>query len=515
MKSPSQKRSTAADKKRSALERMSLFLQPGPSGSSAKWSAMQSEYMLEIFRTAASHVPAYRTFLKERGTLSRTVNSIADFKKVPPMSKDNYLRKSAWEDLILPGALAGKPLVLSATSGSTGKPFYFPRTGATDEQSYVYHRTFLENSGLNPKEPTLVIVAFGMGVWIGGIITYEAFKRISDRDFPLTILTPGVNKKEIFEALREIGPQYTQLILCGYPPFVKDVIDDGPENGVTWKHFDMRVVCAAEGFSEEFRDYLMRKTGMKNPHRDVMNIYGSAELGTMATETPLSILIRHLSIAHPALFPALFSDATRLPTLAQFVPSFVSFEAVDNRIYATAGSALPLVRFDIGDHGGVLTYSEVKRICAAEGIDLKAEIKKAGIADTVRELPFVYVYERADLSTKLYGAIIFPEHIRHGLHSAELEPFVTGKFTMFTKHAENQDEYLEVNVELKDSVDGTHEIIAQIGLAIKQSLMQKSTEYHYLVGAMKDRVNPRVITWAHNHAEHFAHGTKHKWVKKA
>lgn len=515
MKQSRQRKSPIQTKKDSALGRLSIFLQPGLRQNSAAWSSMQRDYVLDVFRMAAKHVPAYRAFLKERGVLPKSIAAVTDLKNVPPISKNNYLRKTRWEDLLLPGTVSGKPLVLTATSGSTGKPFYFPRTAALEEQSYIFHRTFLENSKLDKDEPTLVIVAFGMGVWIGGMITYEAFNRVSQRDFPLTILTPGVNKKEIFDALREIGPKYTQLILCGYPPFIKDVIDDGPGNGIDWSQFDMRVVCAAEGFSEDFRDHLMQKTGMEDPYRDIMNIYGSAEMGTMATETPLAILLRRLSLKNPLLFEKLFTEATRLPTLAQFIPSFVSFEAMDNRIYCTAGNALPLIRYEIGDHGAVMTYAEVKRICASEGIDLKAEIRDAGIADTVLELPFVYVYERADFSTKLYGAIIYPEHIKHGLHKPELEPYVTGKFTLFTKNDEQQDEYLEVNVELKENAKATPKLKDAVTEAIMEALMEKSAEHKNNVAALGDKVRPQVVFWPHNDPVHFAHGAKHRWVKSA
>ncbi len=506
-------KSAITSKKDAALQRLSMFL-PSQKATSAHWSKMQADYMVDAFKSAAKHVPAYRSFLKERGVMAKDIKSVADMKKVPPTSKKNYLRSHPWEDLCMPGSLAGTQLVLTATSGSTGEPFYFPRTDVVEEQSYIYHRTFLKNSGLDPQEPTLVIVAFGMGVWIGGLITYEAFNRISQRDFPLTLLTPGVNKHEIYAALREIGSRYTQVILCGYPPFVKDIIDDGKGNGVDWKQFDMRIVCAAEGFSEDFRDYLVTEAHMTNRYRDIMNIYGSAELGTMATETPLAVLVRELSLKNPVLFSKLFGEATRLPTLAQYIPSFVSFEAVDNRIYCTSGNVLPMIRYEIGDHGGVMTYAELKNICASEGVDLKAEAKKAGITDTVKELPFVYVYERADLSTKLYGAIIYPEHIKHGLIIKSLHKEVTGKFTIATKNDENQDEYLEVNVELQPKVQPSEDLKERVTQAINEALIAKSAEHRNNSLSLGERVIPRVTFWEHNHAEHFPVGAKHRWVKK-
>lgn len=354
-----------------------------------------------------------------------------------------------------------------------------------------------------------------MGVWIGGIITYEAFNRVSKRDFPLTILTTGVNKQEIYDALRTIGQHYAQLVLCGYPPFVKDVVDDGEPNGVDWRRFDTRILCAAEAFSEDFRDYLMQKTGIADAYRGIMNIYGSADLGTIATETPLSILLRRLALKNPPLFSRLFSEATRLPTVVQYIPSFVSFEAVETRILCTADNAMPLPRYDIGDRGGILSYDEVVARCASAGLDLAKEVKDAGIADTVRELPFVYVYERADFSTKLYGAIIYAEHVRAGLQRQDVQSDVSGKFKMITNHDARQDEYLKVNVELQAGVRPSEGLKDRVTAAITESLLENSGEYGDLYGTVRDKVMPRVLLWPHEDPEHFKPGGKQRWTEKA
>jgi len=88
-------------------------------------------------------------------------------------------------------------------------------------------------------------------------------------------------------------------------------------------------------------------------------------------------------------------------------------------------------------------------------MDLENEVKKAGLVDSLSELPFIYIYERTDLSTKFYGAIVYPEHVRGGLLEADLQEHITGKFTMSVKHDENMDEYLEINVELKPGANGS------------------------------------------------------------
>jgi phenylacetate-CoA ligase len=480
---------------------------------SADWSRANAAAIYKRFKEAVKAVPAYRKFL-EKGKLDPAlVRSSKDLQLIPPISKANYLRVHPWEKLCAEEALADQSLVLTATSGSTGQPFYIPRTDEVHDASTVYHRLFLERSGLNPHKPTLVVVCFGMGVWIGGLLTYEAFRRVSERGRPLTIITPGVNKKEIFEALLRVGPHYEQVVLCGYPPFVKDLIDDGPSHGVEWKRWDMRVVCAAEAFSEHFRQYLMEKTGMKDSYRSVMNIYGSAELGTMATETPLSILLRQLAIKHEALYRKLFSEAHRLPTLAQFIPQFTAFDAGEvGQIYATGGATLPFVRYDIGDNGGVFSYADAVRKCTEVGIDLRAEAKRARIDDTVLELPFVYLYERADLSTKLYGAIIFPEHVKGGLLKPDFEKHITSRFTMTTEHDATHNEYLEINIELQRGVRDGEAIRGALTQSIMASLIAASGEYENNHRNMGDRVIPRLVFWPHEDPKYFRPGIKQKWV---
>ncbi|MBI5913424.1 phenylacetate--CoA ligase family protein [Candidatus Azambacteria bacterium] len=482
---------------------------------SADWARATSTFILKHFKDAYKNVSAYRHFFERPGIDASSIRSGRDVKRIPPITKANYLRVHPWEKLCVAGSLASEPLVLTATSGSTGQPFYIPRTDEVHDASMVFHRLFMERSGLDPTKPTLVVVAFGMGVWIGGIITYEAFRRIAEGGWPLTVITPGMNKKEIFEALTHVAPAYEQVVLCGYPPFVKDLIDDAPEHGVDWKQWDVRIVCAAEAFSEHFREYLMQKTSMKDPYRSVMNIYGSAELGTMATETPLSVLLRRLAIKHEALYYKLFSEAHRLPTLAQFIPDLVSFEAgAGGEIYATGGTALPFIRYDIGDQGGVFSYADAVQMCTEVGISLAAEARHAGIDDTVMELPFVYLYERADLSVKLYGAIIYPEHVKIGLQNPILEKFITGRFTMTTEHDTKHNEYLEVNVELQRNVKDGEPIRAALVESIVKSLSSSSGEYKNNHVSIGDRVSPRIVFWPHEHPKYFHPGIKQRWVMR-
>ncbi len=481
--------------------------------SSAMWNKVIEEHILSIFKNASNKVPAYKTFLQQHSVDVTTIQEVGDIERIPSITKQNYLRTYPWQELCVDGSFAGKSLVLTATSGSTGEPFYIPHADAVRQAHKYFMRQFIEHSGLDSRKSTLVIGCFGMGVWIGGLLTYEAFRRISEDGWPLTVITPGVNKKEIFDALKHVGASYEQLILCGYPPFIKDIIDEGSSHDIEWKRWDMRVVCAAEAFSEKFRDYLIQKTGIKNTYRSVINIYGSAELGTMATETPLTILLRRLAIKNTVLYEKLFKIAHRLPTLVQFVPNIIAFEQ-DHKgaLYATGGTALPFIRYNIGDNGGVFSYDDAVRLCREVGIDLVAEAEQAGIVNTIDELPFVYLYERADLSTKLYGAIVYPEHVKNGLQQPEFDEHTTGRFTMETEHDENHDEFLKIHVELKHGVEEGNVIEKKLVWSIVQSLVEASSEYQYLHSTVCDKVVPRIEFWKHEHPKYFSPTIKQKWV---
>ncbi|MEK7554848.1 MAG: hypothetical protein AAB518_02600, partial [Patescibacteria group bacterium] len=281
------------------------------------WLGEREKRALNLFHRAAVQVPAYRDFLHKHKIRSEKIKTFQDFQSVPPTSKKEYLRKYPLEKLCWDGTLA-RPLVFTSTSGSTGEPFYFPRGEELDWQYSILAELFLQNSSYRTSGPVLVIVGFGMGVWIGGLITYKAFEIAARRsNLPVSIITPGINKGEIFHALKNLSPHYKETILIGYPPFLKDILDQAPEHGINLKKLHLRLFSAAEAYTEKFREYLMRKVHTQSSLRDSLNIYGSADVGAMAWETPLSILIRQLAMGRWRLFADIFHQIQRTPTIAQ------------------------------------------------------------------------------------------------------------------------------------------------------------------------------------------------------
>lgn len=481
------------------------------SNKNADWMRIQRTYLSSLFKRMALYVPAYRRFLKTNGIQREHIHTSEDFASVPAMSKKNYLSLNAFHDLFWDGSLC-LPQVLTSTSGSTGKPTYFARSYEVDEHSSFIHELIFRTSSLKEDKSTLVIVCFGMGVWIGGLITYQAFEFMGRRGYPISVITPGINKAEILKALTDIAPQYDQLILAGYPPFLKDVIDEAIAHDISFAKHKVSLLFAAEAFTENFRDHLAKKVGIENPLTDAINIYGSADIGSMAFETPISILARRLAVKNEKLFADIFHGTSKTPTFAQYIPNFVSFEAPNGEILISGDSALPLLRYSIGDHGGVYTFPELVERFKTHGVDLMKEATAAGIKKHVHELPFVYVYERIDLATTLYGLQVYPETIKEVLLDKRFVEHLTGKLTLITKYDDNQDQYLEINLERKPNAEISNTISSQLQTEIVKNLREKNSEFHELSNFLGKRAEPKLIFWSYEDPLYFKPGIKQPWV---
>ena len=477
------------------------------------WSGLRKKNALKLFHEVARHVPAYKDFLKKHRVNPTKIKKFSDFEFVPQTSKNDYLKHYPLEKLAWDGSLE-KPLVFTSTSGSTGAPFYFPRGEELDWEYSILAERFLLNSSHGARTSTLVIVGFGMGVWIGGLITYKAFEMASQRGYPVSIITPGINKVEIFHAFRELSPHYDQTIFIGYPPFMKDVLDEAvSREHINLKNLNVRLLSAAEAYTEKFRDYIVKKAGVHNPYLDTLNIYGTADIGAMAWETPTSILIRRLAMRNKNNFHRIFAQIYKTPTLAQYNPSFITFEAPGGEILVTGNNTIPLIRYAVGDRGGVADFGELERKIKGCGINLSREARGAGI-QALYKLPFVYVYERADFAVKLHLRDIYPESIKDVLINKPFNKALTGKFVIGTKYNAKQDQYLEINFELRKDKKITKRLKEKLQKKILNALYLKSAGPGNPAEFIKRPNLVKAIFWNAEHPLHFRPGIKQKWVKK-
>lgn len=493
-------------------ERLLLNLRTKPEGF---WIEKGEARALKLFRLMAERVPAYKDFLRKNKVNPELIRSIEDFKKIPTIDKYNYLKVYPLEKLCWDGKLREKHWTISTTSGSTGEPFYFPREIEQDWQYAIYADLYFRTNFQVDKKSTLYVVGFPMGAWIGGVFTFEAIRLLAEaKGYKLSVITPGIHKEEIIKAVKRLGDKFDQVIIGCYGPFLKDALDDGERMGLRWKDYNLKFIFSAEAFSEGFRDYVLKIAGIRgnDVYSATLNHYGTVDLGTMSYETPLAILARRIAVKRKRIYERLFGETIKLPTFTQYIPELFYFEEVSGGLVCSAFSGLPLVRYDLKDHGGVLTLGQVLKSFSEEGADLIASAKEVGISDNVWRIPFVYVYERSDFSISFYAFQIYPETIRRALQRKYLDRKVTGKFTMLTKYDQTQSQYIEINIEMKAEVRKSRDLEEKLQKVVVENLLKESSEYRETFGNIGQRALPKIVLWPYEYPEYFKPGTKQRWV---
>ena len=464
---------------------------------------------LQMFHEAAAEVPAYARFLAEQGIDPSSVHSLADFHRVPAVTRENYLRKHPLPELCRAGDLASCDMI-AVSSGSTGKPGFWPRT-VQDELGVArrFEQIFLDSFGVEPGgKSVLAVVCFALGTWVGGMYTAACCRHLAARGYRITVITPGSNRDEIFRTVQELAPLYDQTVLLGYPPFLKNVIDTGLAQGIDWSPYNIRLVLAGEVFSEEWRSLMAERTGLR-PERIcgfASSMYGTADAGVLGCETPLSVAIRRFLAAHPGAARELFGES-RLPTLVQYDPASRSFEKCEGRMLFTGRNGIPLIRYDILDNGGLFEYEELLEKLKLYGFEMPAEVE----AGTVRKLPFVYVFGRSNFTVSYFGANIFPENISVGLEQPGIQEWTTGKFVLEAVEDTDRMLQLRVTVEMAPGAEATPERASMAAASIKMHLERLNSEF--LNYAPAEYRMPVVVLRPMGDPEYFPAGIKHRYTR--
>jgi phenylacetate-coenzyme A ligase PaaK-like adenylate-forming protein len=466
------------------------------------------ERVLTLFRSAAEEVPAYRAFLEAQRIAPAAVKSFEGFQRLPLVTKDNYMRAYPLPQRCRNGRLCDTHMV-AVSSGSTGRPMFWPRTLAHELEVAVRFEQVFRDAFRADERSTLAVVCFAMGTWVGGMYTAQCCRYLAQKGYALTLVTPGNDKREIFRVVSELGPAFDHVVLLGYPPFLKDVIDSGSAEGMDWRRLSVKLVFAGEVFSEEWRAMVCDRIGTGEPCCDTASLYGTADAGVLGNETPLSIAVRRMLARHPDTARELFGES-RLPTLVQYDPHSRFFEVVDETLVVSADGGVPLVRYHIADRGGVIPYDSLLDLLRAGVGDPLAELPAAHRG--VRELPFVYVFGRADFTVSYFGANIYPENVTVGLEQAEVRAWVTGKFVLEVEHTPDGGEFLAVAVELLPNVSGTDAMRERVAESILRELLRLNSEFAHYVPPEYQRPVVRLLPCGD--PRYFPAGIKHRYTRK-
>lgn len=462
--------------------------------------------LVEFFHGVAQDVPAYARFLEVCGVNTEEIRDLAAFARLPRTTKQDYCRAFSLAELCRGGTLA-KSDFAAVSSGSTGEPTVWPRALADEVGTTFRFEQVLRDALRAHERRTLVVVCFALGSWVGGMYTTSACRLIAAKGYPLTLVTPGNNKAEILRTARALGSSFEQVVLFGYPPFLKDVIDAGAAEGIQWGDLGLGLVAAGEVFSEEWRSLVATRAGITDLCR-IASLYGTADGGVLANETPLSVIVRRHLAANPSLARELFGEA-RLPSLCQYDPAHRYFECEDGALVFSGEGGVPLVRYDILDRGGVVPYDAMIAFLSRNGFDAESALARTGAP--LRKLPFVYVFGRSNFALSFYGANVYPENVAGGLQQAEFASELTGKFVMQVSEDASQDPVLHVTIELAAGVEATEELARRAAHSIRTSVERQNSEF--MNYAPSERRTPTIRLLPLADPEYFPLGVKHRYTR--
>ncbi len=477
----------------------------------AEHQAVNSEEMiLALFHRCVTEVPAYRRFLEAQKINPAEITSYPAFRQLPLMNKANYMQAFPLPERCLGGSLRSSDRV-AVSSGSTGQPTFWPRSVAHELDVAVRFEQVFCDSFRTHERNTLAVVCFALGNWVGGLYTTSCCWHLARKGYPLMVATPGNNKAEIFRAVRELAPHFEQTVLLGYPPFIKDVIDAGAAEGIDWASYKPKLVFAGEVFSEEWRELLGKRIGSTSPCFDSASLYGTADGGVLGNETPFSIAIRGWLSKHPDAARTLFGES-RLPTLVQYDPASRFFEVHEGTLVVSGENSVPLVRYHIADKGGVIRFEEMSNFLREHGVQSFDEL---GLPNDFhpRNLPFVYVFGRADFTVSYYGANIYPENVTVGLEQPDIMTWATGKFVLETQETENGDKVLHIAVELLPGIEPNTEMAPIISASIREQLLRLNSEFANYTP--EERQLPRISLRSFADPEYFPAGVKHRYTRRS
>ena len=463
---------------------------------------------LAIFKEAAVRVPAYRDFLQKNRVNPDLVETESDFAQVPPTDKPNYFTAYRLPELSWDGTLAGAKYI-SSSSGSTGVPFFWPRGDVQNDIAGRIFQRIYEDIFDSKQGTTLFVDSFALGTWIAGLEFYNAAKFSADLGSTIISVTPGIEKAVAVDSVKRLAPAFDRIVLAGYPPFLKDIIESGEAAGISWHDYDVRFITGGESFSEMWRSRVLKHVGKEASLRSFVNVYGMAETGIVGHETPLSVFCRRYLNNLPKLKERLLHDG-EVSAFYQYHPMWRYFEVgEDDTLMLTSNSGLPLIRYNTRDRGGILQYADVLH---AAGASLDAWQGDAVDAGKWR-MPFVYLYGRRDLSISLYALNIYVENIKQALETWHETHFLSGMFTMRVGNTRELDQQFEIVVELARGIEPDSVRARHIGKHIVETLKQVNSEYAKLHATVGKRALPKVKLVRHGSIETMP-GRKHKWIKR-
>ncbi len=432
------------------------------------------EKVLKTFHSAAVRVPAYQQLLKRKGIESNSIDTIKKFKEnVPVISKkDTFMAYGEKIHLLCrDGNLEDLDSILSSSGYSGNFSYGLITRGEMLLTPYFIDFALDMNFGVESRK-TLLINCLPMGVRVPSSATVTA--------------DTSVRKDMALSLVRNFGKQYELIVIVGENTYIKELLEYGIENGISWADYNVRLIVGEEGFPETYRSYIASLLDVdidSQTETYIGSSMGVSELGlTVFQENYDTIRIRREAERNDALRYSLFGAKCQTsPMLFSYNPLMVYLEEnqvssdtmhANDLLFSTVESEakLPLIRYATGDRGNIIKYETLAGILEHHGLEYLLPTLK---------LPLVAVAGR-QTKIEVNGQALDPELIKFILYQdLAIASCITGNFKMSS--TENS---LNLKIQLKKSVPMGHDqLVEKIGMIIAKNI---SIQYNLFVYSFED-----------------------------
>jgi phenylacetate-CoA ligase len=326
------------------------------------------------------------------------------------------------------------------------------------------------------EKSTIIFNTFALGTWVAGVKISKMLLEIANKKSSnITVVNVGVNNKECLEMLTDLSPYYEQVLIMGYNPVVKELLEMAQKQKFPFETTKINLMIGGEGFSEEWREYVsnLLHFNIDDYDQKIVSGYAAADTGMdMGFEYPICTFVRRLLTKYPELNNQIFGkNIKEAPLFFQYTPNRIYIEEKDGELVFTSNSSIPLIRYNLHDRGGVIGFNELCRILSKypEFEDFKSKHE-------ILPLPFVYLWGKSDGTVTLLGAKIYLENIKSAVFQKSLRCYLTGNFHAYSDYDNDMKQQFNLTLET-NSKELAEENIELIKKRIVKALQKSSSEY--------------------------------------
>lgn len=445
---------------------------------------LREKYLLYTFHRNAERIPLYKNFLKKRKINHKKIRTVADFlEKVPETNKQNYIfRTNDISKLCINGDYH-KINLLVKSSGHSGKQCYWAKSHTIDPFGEAVLTIGLDENFDISSRKTLIINGFILGSWVTGI----TFNEFASSHCP--IINVGPNCQEIIQTIRDVGHQFEQILITGYPPFIKELVDYGNSTGFPWKKYKMNFAAGGEDFPESWRDYIRGKSGALK----IRSGFGASDIGILGgVETDTTVAIRRLADKDHRIKKELFGDVEDTPMLFQY-PTNLFIHANDKKelVFTTIlpEAVQPVIKYNLKDSGGVITHKEMQE--KLHKLKIKQKIKLP--------LPFLYIIGRSDGPVNFHAFLVYPENIVNCIYKdKKIAKVSTGNFRLKKGLAKNHEPILIIELQLKKNAKKTVSMEKEFSKSFAATLKKVNGGYEATANRIGKKAFPKIKIYKFN-----------------